>query len=130
MTSDDPTWTVDELLGLADSLISGEKDSDGVWPRVTVFLLRLGVEQSVDDLWTARFPRSGRQPMRSRMICLSGYVSPELARRAHLLWSELSAASHHHAYRLSPTASELRRWHGEAVRLHIALTRGEKAVAG
>jgi hypothetical protein len=34
----------------------------------------------------------------------------DLAARAGLAWSALRRASHHHAYELAPTVSELRGW--------------------
>jgi hypothetical protein len=46
------------------------------------------------------------------LLCLPAYLNDkqDLARRVAYAWSGLSRASHHHAYELPPTSSELAAW--------------------
>ncbi len=48
--------------------------------------------------------------MRAQLLCLEGYMPAKTARHAHLVWTALSRASHHHVYELPPTCDELLAW--------------------
>ena len=48
---------------------------------------------------------------RAQFLCLGRYLGDEpLAQRAHVVWSGLSSACHHHVYDLAPTREELQAW--------------------
>ena len=84
----------------------------GIWPRATVFLVRLAIELALDDFWRKRAPGVERCSARAQLLCLPAYLKDNeyLARRVAYAWSGLSRASHHHVYELPPTFSELAGW--------------------
>ncbi|MCK9903698.1 hypothetical protein CC117_06505 [Parafrankia colletiae] len=101
-------------LAQADRLLRGEGVADlrGSWPRICAWLLRLAVEQAVDEVWRAHGrPELMRLPMRAQLLLLPAFVDGAAADEVGSAWYALSRAGHLHAYELAPTAAELRRWH-------------------
>ena len=59
---------------------------------------------------------------RAQFLCLGRNLGDEpLAQRAHVVWSGLSSACHHHVYDLAPTREELQAWR-ETVQLVVDRT--------
>jgi hypothetical protein len=87
-----------------------EAATAGVWPRAAALVGRQALETALATLWAEYAPGVERASMRAQLICLSRYVDPALAGRVSFTWAQLSAACHHHAYELSPTAGELTEW--------------------
>lgn len=94
----------------------------GLWPRCCTWLLRIALEQALDDFWAATYPTVQNSSRRAQLLTLSRYLDPADARHVHQLWIDLSRASHHHAYELAPTSGELRRWHHEVAATVILLS--------
>jgi hypothetical protein len=100
-----------ELLRNADVLLTDPPAAlAGRWPTSVAVLLRQALERALAQLWQAKAPELDNAPYRSQLLCLDHYVHADVARRASQTWYELSAACHHHAYELPPTAAELGRW--------------------
>ena len=81
-----------------------------LWVRARVVLLRLALEHALRILWSQRTPELTRATMRAQLLVLPRYVDAEMAWRVGELWHALSRVSHHHAYELTPTLSEIERW--------------------
>ncbi|MBX7266913.1 hypothetical protein KIF24_13335 [Micromonospora sp. Llam7] len=95
----------------------------GWWPRACACLVRLALEGGIDAYWRRVKPSvAACRQGRAKQLMLRGRLGPggEVARRVALAWATLSTATHHHCYELAPTATELRRLHGE---VSILLTR-------
>lgn len=119
-----PRPTVAERLEAVDRLLDGEVTAaGGVWSRATAWILRLALEQAVDDLWHRVAPELARCPMRAQLLALRVYASPGTAAEVAALWSALSRAAHHHDYDLAPAVADLRRWREQTAALAAALTR-------
>ena len=111
--------TVTERLDVVDRLLDGAVPAaEGVWPRATAWILRIALEQSVDELWARREPALARCPMRIQLVALRVHTDPPTAARVAALWTALSQATHHHDYELAPGIGDLRRWRDETA--HIA----------
>ena len=101
-----------ELLDEADRLLTTVVPrTRGRWPRACAWLIRLALEKSLDDYWTARLPEAQKCSMRAQLLLLPRYAGTEVAGDARDAWFGLARATHHHAYELAPTAAELRTWH-------------------
>lgn len=76
--------------------------------QLACWLVRSALEETIADLLAAKNVVAGEASMRTRLSCLeTAYADHEgLAARAEYAWSALSAACHHHAYQLTPTATE------------------------
>jgi hypothetical protein len=104
--------TPQDLLAEADRLLTTVvPGTRGRWPRACAWLIRLALEQSLDDFWTTRLPEAAECGMRPQLLLLPRYVGPALAGQARDAWLGLARATHRHAYDLAPTVAELRRWH-------------------
>lgn len=111
-----------ERFAAADQLLAGSvTDAGGVWSRATAWILRLAVEQAVDELWARRAPALVRCPMRAQLLALRLHAGPDLAARVAAVWTALSRAAHHHDYELAPAVTDLRRWREQAEELADAL---------
>jgi len=98
-------------LAAAHSLLSySDAATAGLWPRAAALLARQALEQGLNDFWLKRAPGVEDSSRRSQLLCLRSYADEQLAEEASHTWAALSGACHHHAYELSPTASELERW--------------------
>ena len=89
-----------------------EATSSGAWPRAAALLARSSLEASMTELWQTKEIPLQRASWRAQLLCLPGYIDPDLARRVAFAHSALSAACHHHPYDLPPTAIEIQRWLG------------------
>jgi len=99
------------LLAAAHSLLAySDAATAGLWPRAAALLARQALEQGLNDFWLERAPGVEDSSRRSQLLCLRSYADEQLAEEASHTWAALSRACHHHAYELSPTASELERW--------------------
>lgn len=103
-----PTRLMAEVRRLLDS---NAPRSAGVWCRSAALLTRQALEAAVRTKLEAYAGALDEAPFRAQLLCLQGVVADnDIARRAHYLWSALSAATHHCGYELAPTVAELREW--------------------
>ncbi|WP_245560046.1 hypothetical protein [Nocardia asiatica] len=110
--------SVAERLETVDLLLGGSvTDAGGLWSRATAWILRIALEQAVDDLWLRLAPALVRCPMRAQLIALRAFAGPDVAARVAVLWAALSRAAHHHDYELAPSVTDLRRWREQTVAL-------------
>jgi hypothetical protein len=113
-----PRPTVTERLAVVDRLLDGSVPAAGaVWSRATAWILRIALEQSVDDLWSRTEPALARCPMRAQLLALRVIAGPPTAARTAALWTALSHAAHHHDHELAPGVGELRRWREDTERI-------------
>jgi hypothetical protein len=113
---------VQELRDEADRLLTTVvPETRGRWPRACAVLIRLALEKTLDDFWTARLPEAENCSMRAQLLLLPRYAGPEVASDARDAWFGLARATHHHAYELAPTAAELRTWHELVSKISKAL---------
>lgn len=118
-----PRPTVGERLEAAEHLLSGTvSDAGGVWSRAVAWILRLALEQAVDELWAQVAPELMRCPMRAQLLALRVYAGPETAGQVGALWAALSRAAHHLDYEMAPSVTDLRRWRDQTTDLAHALT--------
>ena len=119
-------YTPDDLLETATTLLMRpDAKAVGIWPRAAAHLCRQALEASLDELWRGRVPGMEEVSTRAQLICLATYLKDhELAGRIAYTWSALSAACHHRAYELSPSASELGGWIDTvaSLRRHLEVT--------
>ena len=107
----DHRCSADRLLGLALLVISiPNPDLAGTWPRAAAVLGRQALEAGLSHFWAEVEPGVETGSMRAQLLCLPTYTHPELAMRTRIAWHGLSAACHHQAYELPPTAAELNSW--------------------
>lgn len=117
-----PRPSVAERLEAADHLLSGAvSDAGGVWSRAVAWILRLALEQAVDELWAQIAPELMRCPMRAQLLALRVYAGPETAGQVGALWAALSRAAHHLDYEMAPSVTDLRRWRDQTGELTTAL---------
>ncbi|MEU3012550.1 hypothetical protein [Nocardia asteroides] len=117
-----PRPSVAERLEAADHLLSGAvSDAGGVWSRAVAWILRLALEQAVDELWAQIAPELMRCPMRAQLLALRVYAGPETAGQVGALWAALSRAAHHLDYEMAPSVTDLRRWRDQTGELATAL---------
>ncbi|WP_052424554.1 hypothetical protein [Streptomyces fulvoviolaceus] len=115
------------LVAAADHLLNPPGDTTltpGVRARAAAMLLRLALDETLDAYWQTVSPRMTRSRGRTRMLCLQWYVTPSVARQWYAVWSDLSAACHHHTYELPPTPAEVRAWHQDVSELLRVLAAG------
>ena len=116
------TPTIEERLDAADELLRGSvTDAGGLWSRATVWILRIVLEQAMDELWARVAPPVARCNMRAQLLALTSCAGADTAARVSALWATLSRAGHHQDYELAPTVVELRAWYHETGRLVDAL---------
>ncbi|WP_216896349.1 hypothetical protein [Nocardia alni] len=114
--------TVWERLAAAEELLSGTvTDAGGLWSRATVWILRLTLEQAMDQLWREVTPSLTRCSMRAQLLALDIYAGAETSARISALWATLSRVGHHQDYELAPIVVELRGWYDETVGLATEL---------
>lgn len=118
------------LVGLARSMIQEQRpDLIGIWPRSAAILARQALEIALDQLWMNVAPGVENASARAQLACLTRFIDDQLAGRIRYTWHGLSAACHHHAYELPPTASELEGWLGDVEALIHEVDRRELNVA-
>jgi hypothetical protein len=122
--------TPQELLSEADRLrttvVPGTR---GRWPRACAWLIRLALEESLDEFWAKSLPEAAICSMRAQLLLLPRYAGEETAAQASDAWFGLAPAAHHHAYDLAPTAAELRRWHDLVATIAAALGSAKPTVS-
>ncbi|WP_024799889.1 hypothetical protein [Nocardia sp. BMG51109] len=119
------TPTVEQRLAAADELLRGSvTDAGGLWSRATVWILRIVLEQAMDQLWLRVAPPVARCSMRAQLLALAPYTGADTAARVSALWATLSRAGHHQDYELAPTVVELRTWYDETLSLAGELDSG------
>ena len=108
MTTADPA----KLLDFARLATGSGDDTDWgrSWERIAAFLTRTALESAVIQRWAGLLTDMRWAPMSTQLICLPRYLDPDLARRVHATWAQLSTACHAHPYELPPTVAELTRW--------------------
>ncbi|MFD6388909.1 hypothetical protein ACWF9G_17165 [Nocardia sp. NPDC055029] len=117
-----PRPSVSERLEAAEHLLSGAvSDAGGVWSRAVAWILRLALEQAVDELWAQIAPELMRCPMRAQLLALRVYAGPETAGQVGALWAALSRAAHHLDYEMAPSVTDLRRWRDQTADLARSL---------
>jgi hypothetical protein len=100
-----------DLLVEARALLNGS--SDGVRSldrsRAASFVARAALEGLIEAELNERNYAPGDASVRTRLTCLEAALRSDPARvaRFQYAWSRLSAACHHHAFDLSPSASEV-----------------------
>lgn len=110
--------SVAERLEVVDRLLDGSvTDAGGLWSRATAWILRLALEQTVDELWLRVAPELMRCPMRAQLLALRFFAGVEAAAQVATVWAALSRAAHHHDYELAPSVTELRRWREQTARI-------------
>jgi hypothetical protein len=98
-----------ELLAEADRLLTTATPATHArWPRACAWLIRLALENALDQYWAQNLPEAALCGMRPQLLLLPRYAGTSVAERARDAWTGLSRAAHHHAYELAPTAAELR----------------------
>jgi hypothetical protein len=101
-----------QLLAEANRLLSWVvPGTRGRWPRACACLIRLALEQALDEYWAQTLPEAAACGMRAQLLLLARYADNRTVDAARDAWFGLAGATHHHAYDLAPTAGELRRWH-------------------
>ena len=114
-----PTQLLDEAERLFASEIPGTR---GLWPRASAWLIRLALEQALDDYWVRTLPEAAWCGMRPQLLLLPAYAGEDIAQLAADAWLGLARATHHHAYELGCTAAELRSWHRAVTQISAALS--------
>ena len=111
MTQAAPRQQPAELVDLARALIREQRDDlVGTWSRASAILGRQALEIALGQVWSKVAPGVENASARAQLLCLPTYIDAELASRIRYTWHGLSAACHHHAYELPPTAPELEGW--------------------
>ncbi|MFB7178032.1 hypothetical protein ACFCYI_10045 [Streptomyces sp. NPDC056257] len=93
----------------------------GLRARAAAALLRLALDEAMDDFWRSVSPRMVHSRGRTKALCLDWYLSPAVGRQWYVVWSALSAACHHHTYELPPTPAEVKAWHADVTELLRAM---------
>jgi hypothetical protein len=106
--------TPDDLLAEANQLLTTViPGTRGRWPKACAWLIRMALEQALDNFWVRVLPEAAECGMRAQLLVLPRYIGTATADEARDAWLGLARATHHHAYDLAPTAAELRRWHSQ-----------------
>ena len=100
------------LLQLSRRAVHGsDPGMRGLWARAAALLTRQTLELGLIGIWRKRAPSLEKSNYTLQLLCLPHYLrDAELAHELAHTWSALSAACHHHAYQLPPTAAELETW--------------------
>ncbi|GAA5041725.1 hypothetical protein [Nocardia callitridis] len=107
-----------ERLHTVDLLLAGSvTDAGGLWSRATAWILRIALEQAVDEVWLRVEPALMRCPMRAQLIALRTFAGQDEAAQVATLWAALSGAAHHHDYELAPSVTDLRRWREQTAKI-------------
>lgn len=123
--------TPSELLASADEMLTSSVPGLGTqWPRACALVIRLALEQTLDQYWRRVVPSAADCGMRAQLQLLPLYAGEEAAGLAREAWLGLAGAAHHHAYELAPTAGELRGWHAAVARLGELLSAERAGGAG
>ncbi|WNM30727.1 hypothetical protein RKE30_10055 [Streptomyces sp. Li-HN-5-11] len=66
--------------------------------------------------------------MRAKLLCLSHYAGPDLARRAGALWNRLSSGCKYHHDEIGPSRAQVRAWQTAVETLVAELAAARAAV--
>jgi hypothetical protein len=111
MTTGTDDHPLDLVRAARDLLAIPDAATAGIWPRAAALLGRQALELSLHRLWSLRAPGLEETSARCQLLCLQSLLGdPDLAGRAAHAWWALSRATHHHAYELGPTHTELNSW--------------------
>lgn len=91
------------------------------WQRGSACLVRIALEQSLQEYWNRVAPSIAGCVMRHQLLALPAFAGAPRANVARSAWYGLSRAMHHHTYELAPTAGELLDWHHAVDRLIVEL---------
>lgn len=127
------TQPVRDLVAAAGQLLTPPPGTlpaltPGLRARAAAALLRLALDEAMDDFWRSTSPGMVHSRGRTKALCLDWYASPPVARQWYVVWSALSAACHHHTYELPPTPAEVRAWHADVTELLRAMPSDTDAV--
>lgn len=96
------------LLAAARTALDGELSlPPGRATRAAALLARSALEASVADHLTRKGLAVPGASMRVQLVCLRVCAGPSDGAEAAWAWTRLSGACHHHAYELTPTATEV-----------------------
>ncbi|MDQ3485608.1 MAG: hypothetical protein M3445_09420, partial [Actinomycetota bacterium] len=95
------------LLEQASAVL--EEASSAHSNRAACWIARVALESAVDDLLETKQRSAPDASMRSKLTVLQVAFDQNdaVSARAEYAWSRLSQACHHHAFELSPTATEV-----------------------
>ena len=99
-----------QVLQQAVDLLDGTDGPPGQSARAAAWLTRSALEEALRELIRARRCDPGGANGRSMLSCVESLYryDSDIAAKAEYAWARLSGASHHHAYELAPTHSEVR----------------------
>lgn len=99
--------TATQLLEQASSVL---EEATAHSNRAACWIARAALESAVDDLLASKQRSVPDATMRSKLTVLQVAFGHEgdIPTRAEYAWNGLSRACHHHAFELSPTATEVR----------------------
>ncbi|QIX27223.1 hypothetical protein ncot_11900 [Nocardioides sp. JQ2195] len=94
------------LLDLAEAQLASPGSHGN---RMACWLARSALEESIDELLAIKKIEAGeRSSTRSKLSCLEvAFEGTGLPSKAQYAWSRLSESCHQHAFKLSPTFSEV-----------------------
>lgn len=100
--------TSGSLLEQASAVLEGASDAHS--NRAACWIARAALENAVDDLLNTKQRSAPDASMRSKLTVLQVAFDQDdhVPARVEYAWSRLSQACHHHAFELSPTATEVR----------------------
>lgn len=123
--------TSPQYLAVADALLAGRMNAatdEAWWPKATALLLRLALEEAVNEYWQRVSPAVAKHAtFRAKLLLMRRRCDRTTARAAAYSWAVLSRALHYRSYELDPTATELRRLHDAVGKIVAVLAATEKA---
>ncbi|MGW1464629.1 hypothetical protein ACWCPT_09820 [Streptomyces sp. NPDC002308] len=119
------------LVSAAETLLQPARGAAGTLgpgarARAAAMLLRLALDQRLDDFWHKTAPGMTRSA-KHRMLCLEAYTDRATARRWRLTWSALSGVCHYRVSVLPPTPTEI---HTRLLEVNALLDALDRAPAG
>jgi hypothetical protein len=99
------------LLDYAEQILDGKVALGSSAPRTAGLLARCALDEEWLDEQSASWA-SNEYPFpntRSKLVVLDALRDAEIGAEAQRLWNALSRTVHHHAYKLQPSVSEVRR---------------------
>jgi hypothetical protein len=120
-----------EYLAVADALLTRKANAattEAWWPKACALLLRLALEQAVNEYWQRVSPAVAQHAtFRAKLLLMRRRCDRTTARAAAYSWAVLSLTLHYRSYELDPTATELRRLHDAVTAIVAVLSTPEVA---